>query len=262
MNRFATAERVSRDISDNFVFQRSLLAYHRAAELVAGDVLEIGTGTGYGIELIAPRCSRFVTIDKFAGEGVPTTAPNVEFRQMQVPPIAFPDASFDCVISFQVIEHIDDDAAFVREAARVLRPGGRFIVSTPNAPMSLTRNPWHVREYRIGELKRLLATDFADIEACGVVGNDKVMEYYARNKRSVERIARFDILDLQHRLPRRLLQIPYDMLNRINRRRLLNDNRELTSSIRMEDYRIVPAEENCFDLFFIAQKGAAHPAGR
>ena len=128
--------------------------------------------------------------------------------------------------------------------------------------MSLTRNPWHVREYRIGELKRLLATDFADIEACGVVGNDKVMEYYARNKRSVERIARFDILDLQHRLPRRLLQIPYDMLNRINRRRLLNDNRELTSSIRMEDYRIVPAEENCFDLFFIAQKGAAHPAGR
>ena len=82
MNRFATAERVSRDMSDNFVFQRSLLAYHRAAELVAGDVLEIGTGTGYGIDLIAPRCSRFVTIDKFAGEGVPTTAPNVEFRQM------------------------------------------------------------------------------------------------------------------------------------------------------------------------------------
>ena len=40
-----TAERVSnRDASDNYVFQRSILAYYKAAELVQGDVLEIGTG--------------------------------------------------------------------------------------------------------------------------------------------------------------------------------------------------------------------------
>ena len=56
MGKLATAERVSRDASDNFVFQRSLLAYDRAAEIVSGDVLEIGTGTGYGIELVAPHC--------------------------------------------------------------------------------------------------------------------------------------------------------------------------------------------------------------
>ena len=43
MGKLATAERVSRDASDNFVFQRSLLAYDRAAEIVSGDVLEIGT---------------------------------------------------------------------------------------------------------------------------------------------------------------------------------------------------------------------------
>ena len=63
MGKLATAERVSRDASDNFVFQRSLLAYNRAAEIVSGDVLEIGTGTGYGIELVAPHCDRFVTVD-------------------------------------------------------------------------------------------------------------------------------------------------------------------------------------------------------
>lgn len=144
MGKLATAERVSRDASDNFVFQRSLLAYDRAAEIVSGDVLEIGTGTGYGIELVAPHCNRFVTVDKYAAGG-DRHAANVEFRRMCVPPLGFGDESFDFVITFQVIEHIDDDAAFVREIARVLRPGGRLILTTPNAPMSLTRNPWHVR---------------------------------------------------------------------------------------------------------------------
>ena len=253
MARLATAERVSRDASDNFVFQRSLLAYDRAAALVSGDVLEIGTGTGYGIERIAPRCRRFVTVDKFAAAPIPATA-GVEFRRMCVPPLDFADASFDFVITFQVIEHIADDAAFVREIARVLRPGGRLILTTPNAPMSLTRNPGHVREYRSEELRRLLAEAFPTIEACGVFGNERVAAYYEANRRSVERIARFDIFDLQHRLPRRLLQLPYDLLNRINRRRLLRRNEALTTSIRMEDYRIAPAAEGCFDLFFIATK--------
>ena len=126
MGKLATAERVSRDASDNFVFQRSLLAYDRAAEIVSGDVLEIGTGTGYGIELVAPHCDRFVTVDKYAAAG-DRHAANVEFRRMCVPPLGFGDESFDFVITFQVIEHIDDDAAFVREIARVLRPGGIFV---------------------------------------------------------------------------------------------------------------------------------------
>ena len=186
MGKLATAERVSRDASDNFVFQRSLLAYDRAAEIVSGDVLEIGTGTGYGIELVAPHCDRFVTVDKYAAAG-DRHAANVEFRRMCVPPLGFGDESFDFVITFQVIEHIDDDAAFVREIARVLRPGGRMILTTPNAPMSLTRNPWHVREYRIDELRRLLSEAFSAVETHGVFGNERVMEYYEHNRRSVER---------------------------------------------------------------------------
>ena len=234
MGKLATAERVSRDASDNFVFQRSLLAYNRAAEIVSGDVLEIGTGTGYGIELVAPHCDRFVTVDKYAAGG-DRHAANVEFRRMCVPPLGFGDESFDFVITFQVIEHIDDDAAFVREIARVLRPGGRMILTTPNAPMSLSEA-------------------FSAVETHGVFGNERVMEYYEHNRRSVERIARFDLFDLQHRLPRRLLQLPYDLLNRINRRRLLRQNEALTTSIRMDDYRIAPAAEGCFDLFFIATK--------
>lgn len=249
-----TAERVSREASDNFVFQRSLLAYHAAAKRIAGDVLEIGTGAGYGIEVVAPHARRFVTLDKHAPAPELLARPDVEFRQAVVPPLEFPDESFDCVISFQVIEHIRDDRRFVHEIHRVLRPGGRFIVTTPNAPMSLTRNPWHVREYTAAELQQLLGSVFSQVEPLGVFGNDRVAEYYEKNRRGVERITRFDVLDLQHRLPRWMLQIPYDLLNRLNRRRLLHENSDLTVSIRMDDYRIAPVAEGCYDLFFVAVK--------
>ena len=249
-----TAERVSAELSDNFVFQRSRLAYHAAAERIAGEVLEIGTGSGYGIEIVAPRASRFVTVDKHAPDPELLRLPNVTFRQCTVPPLDFPDGSFDCVISFQVIEHIRRDADFVQEIHRVLRPGGLAILTTPNAPMSLTRNPWHVREYTAPELKRLLENRFREVEILGVSGNDRVMDYYEKNRRGVERITRFDPLDLQHRLPAWMLRLPYDLLNRINRRRLLRENTALTASIRMEDYRIGPFEEQSFDLFCVATK--------
>ena len=249
-----TAERVSaRDKSDNYVFQRSILAYYEAARRVKGRVLEIGTGMGYGIEVIAPEVEHFTTIDK--SRAYEATLPaNVEFRQMEVPPLGFEDEQFDNVISFQVIEHIKRDRDFVREVSRVLRKGGSFIVSTPNAPMSLTRNPWHVREYRAEELKSLLLEHFAEVECLGVGGNSKVMEYYEQNRRGVERITRFDPLDLQHRLPRWMLQIPYDVLNRLNRRRLLKENNTLTCSITMQDYAITEVDDKSFDLFYIAHK--------
>lgn len=255
MSKIATAERVSLEKSDNYVFQRSVLAYHHAAELVEGDILEIGTGMGYGVEIIAPKATRYISIDKELPAQI-NQLDNVEYYYMEVPPIEFENCSFDAVVSFQVIEHIEEDIDCVREVARVLRPGGKFVVSTPNAPMSLTRNPWHVREYNADELRNLLECNFSKVEAYGVVGNEKVMEYYRKNRASVRKITRFDILDLQHRLPRKLLQIPYDLLNRLNRRRLYRKNSSLTSSITMKDYSIVPykAGLECFDLFFVATK--------
>ena len=255
MSTIATAERVSLEKSDNYVFQRSVLAYHHAAELVKGDILEIGTGMGYGVEIIAPKATRYISIDKELPAQI-NQLENVEYYDMEVPPIGFENCSFDAVVSFQVIEHIEEDIDCVREVARVLRPGGKFVVSTPNAPMSLTRNPWHVREYNADELRNLLECHFSKVEMFGVVGNEKIMEYYRQNRASVRKITRFDLLDLQHRLPRKLLQLPYDILNRINRKSLHKKNTALTDSIVMEDYSIVPykAGMECFDLFAVATK--------
>lgn len=264
MDKIVTAERVSVEPSDNFVYQRSRLAYHFAAERVSGRVLEIGTGSGYGVDFIAPHATKFITIDKVLPNIDNLEIPsNVEMVRATVPPIPAADDTYDFVVTFQVIEHIEEDTTFVEEIYRVLKPGGTLIVSTPNAPMSLTRNPWHVREYTTATLRALLEVNFpaSSIEEWGVVGNDKVMQYFEQNRLGVESITRYDILDLQHRLPRKLLQIPYDILNRVNRLRILNENQDLTQGIKMEDYSTIRLQnltqtfdQRAFDLLYVAQK--------
>ena len=259
MKILRTAERVShQDLSDNFVYQRSMLAYVEAANIVNGDVLEIGTGSGYGIDIISANCNKFVTIDKFKNEELQNRADlpkNIEFLQMNIPPFTgIADNSFDYVITFQVIEHIEDDNAFVSEIHRVLKPGGKLVVTTPNKPLSITRNPWHVREYTPTQLDILLKKKFKAVVTNGVTGNDKIFDYYNKNKESVRKITRFDIFNLQYRLPRSILEIPYDIMNRLNRKKLLKANTGLVSDIKMDDYTVAPVDGKCFDLFYIAEK--------
>lgn len=249
-----TAERSSgHDPSEQVIYNRCLFAYVAASQIVKGDVIELGSGEGYGIRVLAQLAGRYLAVDKFDSET--SGFANVEFRNLLLPSLSgIADNSFDFAVSFQVIEHIKDDISFIKEIYRVLKPGGRLLLATPNRSMSLTRNPWHIREYTADGLANLVGKTFEKVQMKGVFGSPAVMEYHARNKVSVERIARFDILNLQYRLPRRLLQIPYDILNRLNRRKLLKGDTVGIDKVSTSDFFLKDTTEGCFDLFVIATK--------
>ncbi|MBM3446513.1 MAG: class I SAM-dependent methyltransferase [Bacteroidetes bacterium] len=250
-----TAERSSaEDASENPIYQRHMAAYKAAVPWMKGSVLEVGCGEGYGMKLLAKHCQQYLGIDKFP---VPNlhVPPNARTLQMTVPPLGGINSNqFDAVVTFQVIEHIEDDLEFLREIHRVLQPGGVLILTTPNKLMSLTRNPWHVREYDPEAMREILESVFGQVDLRGVFGNEKVMEYYQKNKESVRKFTRWDFLNLQYRLPRRWLQVPYDLANRLNRRSLEQKNDRLVSQIGSDDYPICPLSPQALDYFAVCTK--------
>jgi ubiquinone/menaquinone biosynthesis C-methylase UbiE len=253
-----TAERSSHlDPSDNVIYQRHLIAYKEAAKIISGTVLEIGSGEGYGIMELASKTDHYIAVDKYnTSISDELKAINkITFIQTNVPPLkGIEDNSIDFVVTFQVIEHIKDDKHFLREIYRVLKPGGKVMITTPNRLMSLSRNPWHFREYTPKEMGEVLKSSFDKYELKGIFGNERVMEYYNRNKESVSNIMRFDILNMQYWLPRWILQVPYDILNRFNRHNLQDDNEDIVNAILHTDHTISASNNECFDHFCIATK--------
>lgn len=253
-----TAERISHvEVSDNVIFQRSLFAYQEAAKLISGTVLEIGAGMGYGIKYLLPFATSYIAIDKYRSHTVAEAADSgkIRFFLSVVPPLKdIPDNSVDFIVTFQVIEHIRNDDFFLNEIYRVLKPGGKLILTTPNIRMSLTRNPWHVREYTKEEMLKLLSGIFSRVNLSGVYGREKPMAYYEKNRESVRKITRFDIFRMQYRIPRFILKIPYDLLNRRNRRKLLKNTGSVTTDITTDDYYLEAADDGCFDFFAVAVK--------
>ena len=120
--------------------------------------------------------------------------------------------------------------------------------------MSLSRNPWHIREYTAKELTELSAGIFDKVISKGITGNSKVMQYHEDNRKSVQKIMKFDILDLQHRLPGFLLKLPYEILNRINRNTLKKGDNDLVESISFTDYLVTDNPEESLDLFYYLYK--------
>ncbi len=244
-------------LSDNPIHQRLYKAYVAALPYIKGDVLEVGCGEGRGLDLIIPKASSFTAVDKIesALTKLRVKYPDGKFLSMNIPPLAqLADNSYDVLVTFQVIEHIENDALFLKELHRVLKPGGIALVTTPNRKMSLTRNPWHVREYLAAELKQLAEKYFASVEMKGITGNEKVMAYYQENKKSVEKITSFDVLNLQYRLPASWLRIPYEIMNRWNRNKLQHQDQGLVKEIHHADYLETAQADDALDLFMICRK--------
>ncbi|MTI30131.1 class I SAM-dependent methyltransferase [Xanthovirga aplysinae] len=257
MATFTTEIASDQIASDNPVHQRLLKAYYEAQPYIQGELLEIGCGEGRGVELLAPKSESYLALDKISEviDRLRQKYPHVNFQQAFVPPFkGIADNSFDVIVSFQVIEHIEDDKYFLQEIQRVLKPGGKAIITTPNIKQTLTRNPWHEREYTAQELNTLCSPIFSKVDMKGIAGSARMMEYHEKNRESVRKITRFDIFNLQYRLPAPILRVPYDILNRLNRNRLKKSNDNLVSNINLNDFHLTTNMEECLDLFFVLYK--------
>jgi len=76
----------------------------------------------------------------------------------------FPDCSFDVVVSVEVLEHVEEDERYVAQTRRVLKPGGVFLLTTPNGDYCRKTNPDHKRHYTGEQLRGLLAGYFENVE--------------------------------------------------------------------------------------------------
>jgi SAM-dependent methyltransferase len=154
--------------AENYWFRRHEAAYLALAPFVRGAVLvEAGCGEGYGAQLFAATASRVLAVDYDAASigHVRRRYPGVAAVRADLQRLPVADGAAEVVANLQVIEHLHDQAGFLRECARVLRPAGTLLVTTPNrltfspgqaAPL----NPFHTRELSAAELAELLAPRF------------------------------------------------------------------------------------------------------
>lgn len=155
-----------------------LRRYWLAARFAAGArVLDAAGGTGYGASLLVRAGAQHVTtvdIDEAASAYATRyhDHEHVEHLTGDVTRCPLADGSIDLVTSFETIEHLQQPAALVAEFARVLKPGGRLVLSTPN---DLGTTDFHEISLTQDDLDALLASAFRITHRLGqIAGNDPI----------------------------------------------------------------------------------------
>ena len=172
-----TGERMVPWADEPAIIHEHLHRYLFSTQFVNGrEVLDLGSGEGYGSSILAGHARRVVGVEidplAVAHARLNYDASNLEFVEGSILKLGdFADASFDVAVCFEVIEHISDHEELVSSVARLLRPGGVFVVSTPdrevyNALLGHV-NPYHLKELDREEFATLLSKHFPRVTMFG-----------------------------------------------------------------------------------------------
>ena len=169
-----TGERlIPGQVSDDLLNEHRARYVFAARLAVARHVLDAGCGAGYGSAELAHRAASVIGADTaadaiaFARENY--RLPNLNFERASCDALPHPDGSFDLVVAFEVIEHLESWREFLLEVRRVLSPHGQFVVSTPNKSYYTESrgregpNPFHVHEFEFEEFRSELLSVFTEV---------------------------------------------------------------------------------------------------
>jgi 2-polyprenyl-3-methyl-5-hydroxy-6-metoxy-1,4-benzoquinol methylase len=157
------------EMQGDLIEAEHLVRYWWASE-VARDrrVLDAGCGIGYGTNLLARAGASAATgvdvAEAVIEAAIPGAAPGVSFIAGDLSALPFDDASFDVVVCFEVIEHVESPEEAIAELTRVLAPEGVLLVSSPNPDAYVPGNPHHIREFPPAELRAIVDRHFAHSE--------------------------------------------------------------------------------------------------
>jgi 2-polyprenyl-3-methyl-5-hydroxy-6-metoxy-1,4-benzoquinol methylase len=145
-----------------------LCRYWWAGQLAHGKrVLDAGCGIGYGSNMLAEAGAAEVAGVDIAEPVIEvarqTAAPGVTFSVGDVAALEFASDSFDLVVCFEVIEHVEDADAVLDELRRVLAPDGLLVISSPNRDRYVPGNPHHRYEFLPEELTGALEGRFEQV---------------------------------------------------------------------------------------------------
>lgn len=129
--------------------QEHLARYRFARDLVKGQVLDVACGTGYGTALLGA-----VGVDVSLEALRYARRHPARYVAADAARLPFGKGAFDAVVSFETIEHVADPVRFVGECSRVLKPGGLFLVSTPNRELWSPRSPTPLQRHHVKEFTK------------------------------------------------------------------------------------------------------------
>lgn len=165
-----TGERlIEKGNEQTLTYGEHLARYNSVVDIVAGKtVLDIASGSGYGTKIIAQSAKKVIGIDyseqaiKYAKTHYKGS--NISYKVGDAHSLPLEDNSVDVVVSFETIEHLKDPEKFTREVIRVLKKNGLFVVSTPNDDEFMEGNEFHIHEFDLKELQKLIKRNFKNYE--------------------------------------------------------------------------------------------------
>jgi SAM-dependent methyltransferase len=133
--------------------RRLSLIIEHAGEQVRGDVLENGCGVGMYVEHLAPYTGRIFGLEYDFERALEAAQLSPNILSAAGERLPFKTASFDAILSHEVIEHVQDDQLAIREMVRILRPGGRILLFCPNRGYPFETHGFYWRgNYRFGNI--------------------------------------------------------------------------------------------------------------